>query len=225
MVIRIVICFIFSFLILFLHAQEKVEVIINDTLLQSGKDVLRREGQANWEDDLRKKINPLVLIENKAPDGRYRVQVQYIFFEDGILSDTKPLTSLGYGMEQEVIRMLRKKSSWIPAEQEAKPKKAYGKLTVTFIKKTEGYAVTTSTPYTLYAGVDNPVTVSTPALKPRQLKVTVSKNATIKSTGKFTYIVKVNTPGERVIFTLKNRKRHKIVKYSIDTEPSPAPAK
>lgn len=223
--VRIVFCFVLHFAVSYVQAQEKVEVIISDTLLHTEKEIFRPEGQANWEAALREKINPLVLIENKAPDGRYTVQVQYIFHEDGILSDVKPLTSLGYGMEQEVMRMLKKKSSWMPVKQEAKPKKVYGKLTVTFIKKTEGYIVTTSTPYTLHAGVDNAVTVSTPTLKPRQLKVTVSKNATIKSTGKFTYIVKVNAPGEWVIVTLKDRKRRKVVKYGIDTKPLPTPAK
>ena len=35
----------------------------------------------------------------------------------GNLSDIKPLTNFGYGMEQEAIRVIKKSGKWIPAIQ------------------------------------------------------------------------------------------------------------
>lgn len=223
--VRTLFCFLFLFAVSYIQAQERVEVTISDTLLHPEKEDYVPGGRANWEAFLRKKINPLVLIDNGAPNGKYTVRVQYIVDKDGNTFNAMPLTSLGYGMEQEVIRTLRTQTRWVPAKQEGTIEKIYHRLTVIFIKENENYHIATATPYTLYAGVDNPITVSTPALKPRQLKVTVSKNATIKSTGNFTYTVNVNTPGEWVIVTLKDRKRRKVVKYHIVTVPLPAPAK
>ncbi|MFD2921671.1 energy transducer TonB [Terrimonas rubra] len=226
MVIRIVICFIFSFPILFLHAQEKVEVIISDTLLNPEKEIFRPEGQASWEDALRKKINPLVLIENGAPNGRYTVAIQYVYDKEGNLSDLKPITSQGYGMEQEVIRILKKGSTrWTPANQEEiKTKKTYGKFIVTFIKTNESYNVITTTPHTLFVGLDNPVTVTAHNVKPKRIRLTASENATIRRTGDFTYTVKVNSPNKAIIFTLKDRKKV-LSTHTIKTALLPAPTK
>lgn len=214
---HIIFCWLFVLTLSSIQAQEKVQVIIGDTLLQASKEDFVPGGRLNHEEFLRKNINPFVFADNNTPNGIYKVQVQYIIDKDGNIADIKPLTSYGYGMELEVIKNLKKFSRWGPVK-EGKREKAYGKITVTFIKENDSYHVTTATPHTLYVGADNPVTISAKNVKPKRLKVTVSKNATIKRTGDFKYIIKVNTPGERVIFTLKKRGKNKVLsKHSIAT--------
>lgn len=224
--VRIVFCFVLHFAVSYVQAQEKVEVIINDTLLHTEKEIFRPEGQANWEAALREKINPLVLIENKAPDGRYTVAIQYVYDKEGNLSDLKPITSQGYGMEQEVIRILKKGfTRWTPAPQEKiSTKKAYNKLFVTFIKTNESYNVITTTPHTLFVGVDNPITVTAHNVKPKRIRLTASENAAIKRTGDFTYTVKVNSPNKSIIFKLKDR-RKVLSTHKIETALLPAPTR
>lgn len=223
---RIILLCIISLQVLFVLAQEKVEVIIYDTLSQPGKEDFRPEGQANWEATVRKNINPLVLIENGAPNGKYTVVIQYVYDKEGNLSDLKPITSHGFGMEQEVIRILKKGSTrWTPVNQEkVKTSKAYGKLLVTFIKTNERYNVATTTPHTLFVGIDNPVTVTAYNVKPKRIRLIVSENATIKRTGDFTYTVKVNMPNEAIIFTLKNRRKI-LSTYIMNTALLPAPTR
>lgn len=224
--VRIVFCFVLHFAVSYVQAQEKVEVIISDTLLHTEKEIFRPEGQANWEAALREKINPLVLIENKAPDGRYTVAIQYVYDKEGNLSDLKPITSQGYSMEQEVIRILKKGSTrWTPAPQEKiSTKKAYNKLFVTFIKTNESYNVITTTPHTLFIGIDNPITVTAHNVKPKRIRLSASENATIRRTGDFSYSVKVNSPNKSIIFKLKDR-RKVLSTHKIETALLPAPTR
>jgi protein TonB len=53
--------------------------------------------------------------------------------ENGKLSDIKPLTKYGYGMEEEVVRLMKTSPDWIPAMQNGRNVTAYKKQTVTFV--------------------------------------------------------------------------------------------
>jgi protein TonB len=66
---------------------------------------------------LQKNLNATVPVTNGVKPGTYKVIVQFIVDENGKLSDIKPLTSLGYGMEEEVVRLMRLSPDWIPAMQ------------------------------------------------------------------------------------------------------------
>lgn len=98
-------------------------------------------GQAAWQKRLEANIDPNVPVKNGAPDGQYIVYVQFIIGENGDISDVKPLTNHGYGMEQEVVRNLQKNPSWTPATENREPIKVYRnyrKVSVTFSILTEG---------------------------------------------------------------------------------------
>ena len=86
----------------------------------------------NWEKFLRKYLDPQTPITNNAPAGTYTVVIQFVVDIDGTVSDIMALTNLGYGLEQEAIRVLRKANNWEPAIQNGRPVKAYRKQPITF---------------------------------------------------------------------------------------------
>lgn len=86
-----------------------------------------------WIKFLQKNLRPDVPVRKKAPPGKYTTMVQFIVDIDGRLIEFKPLTHFGYGMEEEVIRMLKTSSRWVPAVQFGRKVKAYRKQPVIFM--------------------------------------------------------------------------------------------
>jgi len=52
--------------------------------------------------------------------------------KEGNVSDVKPLTSHGYGMEDEAVRVIKKGPQWKPAIQNGRNVKAYRRQPITF---------------------------------------------------------------------------------------------
>ena len=86
----------------------------------------------NWKAFLERNLNPNVAIDNNAPTGRYTVVMQFVVDKDGNVSDIKALTSHGYGMEEEALRVLRKAAKWEPAIQNGIQVKAFRKQGIVF---------------------------------------------------------------------------------------------
>jgi periplasmic protein TonB len=86
----------------------------------------------NWEKFLLRNLNGNVPVDNGANPGRYQIVVQFVVDVDGSVSDIKPITNVGFGMEQEAIRVLRKATKWEPAWQNGKQVKAYRRQPITF---------------------------------------------------------------------------------------------
>ena len=89
-------------------------------------------GQGAWQNYLRKNLNGQVATDNSAPPGTYRVVVKFIVAKDGTISDVTPETSMGYGMEQEAIRVIKKGPKWTPAQQNGNIVKAYRSQPIVF---------------------------------------------------------------------------------------------
>ena len=89
-------------------------------------------GPQKWNEFLAANLNGNVPIENRAPVGTYVVQIQFVVGKDGSLQDIKLLTNHGYGMEDEVLRVIKKSPKWIPAVQKGRNVMAYRKQPVTF---------------------------------------------------------------------------------------------
>jgi protein TonB len=87
----------------------------------------------DWGSFLKRNLNPQVPQENGAPAGTYTVIVQFIVDQQGNVSDIKPLTSHGYGMEEEAVRAIKKAPKWTPAIQNGRQVKAYRKQPITFV--------------------------------------------------------------------------------------------
>ncbi len=73
-----------------------------------------RGGQVQWVKYLSANIRSKVAVKNGARIGTHQVIVSYVVDTDGHIRDIKPETNLGYGMEEEVIRVLKNAPKWIP---------------------------------------------------------------------------------------------------------------
>jgi protein TonB len=89
--------------------------------------------EKDWRKFLEKNLNPDVPVKNRAPEGTYQVIVQFIVDKEGQVTDIKPLTRFGFGMEEEVLRILKNSPRWTPAFQFGRNVKAYRKQPVTFV--------------------------------------------------------------------------------------------
>lgn len=94
------------------------------------------DANGGWASFLKKNLNQTVAVEHNAPNGTYKAVVGFIVDKNGKLHDIKPLTTNGYGMEDEVVRILKQSPDWIPAKQNGHNVAAYKKQTVTFVIKT-----------------------------------------------------------------------------------------
>jgi len=161
-------------------------------------------GEEKWKRFLERNLNANVPVKNGAPVGIYSVYVQFIVNKDGSVSDMKALTALGYGMENEVIRILSKAPAWEPATIDGRPVRAYRKQPVTFQVVDEAFDLNT---YTIYADKDNAIAIRAGKLEPEDLDVTVSRGTiALGSNGKF--IIHV-TGHERVLLEIRNKKNNK----------------
>lgn len=79
----------------------------------------------NWEKFLTRNLNPNTPVDNGAAPGNYVVLVQFVVDVDGSVSQIKPISNAGYGMEEEAVRVLRKAEKWVPAIQNGRQVKAW----------------------------------------------------------------------------------------------------
>ena len=90
-------------------------------------------GQGAWGNYLRKNLSGDVATQNGATAGTYTVIVKFIVSKDGTISDVTPETSVGYGMEQEAVRVIKKGPKWTPAQQNGRIVNAYRRQPITFL--------------------------------------------------------------------------------------------
>lgn len=90
-------------------------------------------GDNAWKRFLEQNLNGTVAADKGAPAGVYTVIIQFVVDKDGKVSKIVPLTNHGYGMEAEVMRLLKKAPKWNPAIQDGRPVKVYRKQPVTFM--------------------------------------------------------------------------------------------
>ena len=86
----------------------------------------------NWEKFLLRNLRPDVPIDNGAPAGRYSVLVEFVVDKEGNVSNIRTLSNVGYGMEEEAVRVLKKAEKWEPAIQNGYKVKAYRRQMITF---------------------------------------------------------------------------------------------
>lgn len=172
-------------------------------------------GIAAWQQFLKNNLNPMVPIDNGAPAGRYVVYVQFIVDKNGKISDVVALTNHGYGMEQEVIRIIKKSGDWSPAIQNQRPVKAYRKQPVTFEVIDDDIDITTEVPYTLYTRTDNVLTIQVSKVKNEDVQLTLSEG-TVTPAGDGKYIAKVNKPGRVIIGVYDSKKNKKVGDVSFE---------
>ncbi len=89
-------------------------------------------GSKAWQQFLMENIDPDA-PETEAPTGEYKVIARFIIDKNGTIADVVTETKHGYGMEEEVIKVLKKSPKWIPANQNGRFVNAYRRQPVTFI--------------------------------------------------------------------------------------------
>lgn len=89
-------------------------------------------GEGAWRKYLERNLNGNTPVDNGAPEGTYTVYVQFVVSKDGSISDVRPLTNHGYGMESEAVRVIKKGPAWTPAVQNGRSVNAYRKQPITF---------------------------------------------------------------------------------------------
>jgi len=90
-------------------------------------------GPSGWSRYLQRNLDKTIPVKNNAPPGRYNVIVMFVINEKGNVSNLKPLTAHGFGMEDEVLRLIEKGPRWIPAVQKGRNVKSYRKQPLTFV--------------------------------------------------------------------------------------------
>jgi hypothetical protein len=90
-------------------------------------------GDMGWRRFLEKTLNPNVPTDKGAPAGTYKVMVQFTIAKDGNLSNITALTKHGYGMEEEVIKTIKKSGKWVPGKYKGKAVNSYRRQPVTFV--------------------------------------------------------------------------------------------
>lgn len=166
-------------------------------------------GQEAWVKFLMKNLNPDVPVDNEAPSGRYTVLAKFIVDKSGAVRDVAFQTHFGYGMEQEVLRIMRISPYWIPAMQNERSVNAYRIQPITFLVSDESFSITSTKPYVLYENIKNSISVNVRKVKAENLRVTVSRGTITDDGGnRYTLVVKGK---ERVIISLFDEKKDKLI--------------
>jgi antitoxin component YwqK of YwqJK toxin-antitoxin module len=90
-------------------------------------------GITAWRRFLERNLKADIPAKNGAAYGRYTVVAQFVVNTDGSLAQIRALTKYGYGMEEEVVRILQNSPPWKPALQFGRKVKAYRKQPITFV--------------------------------------------------------------------------------------------
>ncbi len=130
---------------LFMHGYSQVNIPdsvqltkANDTLTKVEQDATFPGGSKAWFSFLQKELRPNVPVNKGAPAGTYNVVARFVISTDGSVEDISSETNFGYGMEDELIRVIRKSPKWIPAIlMNGQPVRAFRRQPLTFIVEEE----------------------------------------------------------------------------------------
>lgn len=91
-------------------------------------------GKEAWVEYLNSKLNYNVPITNNAPVGKYPIAFQFIIDKEGEITDIVFDNDPGYGIKEEVIRVLKNKRmpKWTPASINGELKTYRYKQSLTF---------------------------------------------------------------------------------------------
>ena len=90
-------------------------------------------GKDAWIDFLSQNLKTNVPLKNKAPLGSYHVIISFVVTANGKVTDVKPETNFGYGMEDEAMRVIKKSPRWQALILLGKTQDAYRKQPITFV--------------------------------------------------------------------------------------------
>lgn len=90
-------------------------------------------GVNNWSKAVIKNFRTSRLEKNKTPQGTYKVLVTFMISKKGRIENIRAETNFGYGIEEEVIRAIKKSPKWQPATNCGKKINSYQRQPVIII--------------------------------------------------------------------------------------------
>ncbi|MCH5598709.1 energy transducer TonB [Niabella ginsengisoli] len=89
-------------------------------------------GQDAWKTFLMRHIDADIPRKNGAPVGNYNAIIQFRINKNGEVNDVKAVTEMGFGMEEEAIKVIKKSDKWNPAILNGVAQTSYRKQQVSF---------------------------------------------------------------------------------------------
>lgn len=179
--------------------------IVNDTIESTYPDGLK-----GLKKFLERNINSGVVYDNNGPQGIYRVLIKFVIDTSGTVTDVFAETKLGYGVEDEALRVIKKLGKWLPASIKGKKVKSIKRQPITFMADDGDVSFDCkSGQYSFFANKANELLVSVNKVKDENLKVTISNGIIIKL-GDGRYQIKVND-AKRVLVEVYITKTNKFI--------------
>ena len=85
-----------------------------------------------WNKYLQGNINSNICQLNCAPVGIYKVEIQFMIDKNGNIGKIASLTKHGYGMEEEIIRVVSSSPKWTPATSNGRVVISFRRQSFTF---------------------------------------------------------------------------------------------
>ena len=206
---RYKIIFGFCFLFVFINTYSQTEFPVRSDVVHTDSVTVQASfpgGEQGWITYLRKNLNSAIAAEKGAPAGYYRVMIRFVVTKDGSLSDVMALTKLGYGMEQEVMRIIKKSGNWVPAKVNDTVVNSLHTQPVTFVVTNDGLDIITKIPHKLFTGIENEIKIDVEKVKSEDLSATIT-NGRITPLKDGNFIVRVNDTTRRAVITVYNTKK------------------
>lgn len=117
-----------------LFAQNADTITVNQDSVYKNPEVkaMHPQGEAFMRTFLERRVNPATPVNYNAPEGTYTVEIN-IFTDTAGKITAVPKTNYGYGMEREVMRVVKKFPDFIPARQNGVPVKSVQTLPMVFV--------------------------------------------------------------------------------------------
>ena len=135
-----------------IHTEKKVDdITLKEVILEPGQEIVKPTdpdnkifskvevepafpgGHKEWRRYWERNLDVKAIEKQGCPSGMYTVVVQFIVHRDGHISDVKALTSHGFGMEEQAVRLISKGPYWVPGLQNGHNVTAYKKQPITFV--------------------------------------------------------------------------------------------
>lgn len=204
-----------------LSSQTDSVKISKDSMLTS--DLKNEESNlmsaSKFPEYMYKIIHHDVASDNEAPAGIYKVVIRFMIDEEGSIKNIERLTNFGYGMEEEVIRVLLKSGKWKTTEQNNRKVRSTFSMPVMFLVNLDSVVITSrGDKFTLYEGIENEIGID--AILPKSEKIIVELDQGIIKKYKNRYKIDVNgLKTDRVLMKIFNRKGVLIQEVSFQIKP------
>lgn len=90
-------------------------------------------GAAAWRKYLMRELDPNRATESGAAPGAYTIIVEFVVSKNGEISDVAILNKIGFGLDEEAIRAIKKDPKWIPAKDNDIVVNAKRRQPITFV--------------------------------------------------------------------------------------------